>query len=405
MCGDRQHEHPSQQLEDARDELVTRRTVFGLSAGGALAQRFLHGAWLTPLEDGYSRAIPLRFLPTFPPKAIPAEGASAGMAGRAGLPALAAEGLDQRGRAAEPVLAGGWQFRYPGDVAEAAGTDDPGDRTARNRRRIGCLSQKASLAPAARPATGNCAPHPVDWLHAGLRRWPSQRVWFGARRSRCVTSSGTFRAGGGSGTSVVRDRVQGLPSLIAETRQPLQTSQAFVLPGLGRPTRGSLAAAFPDRNPLSWIWQRWEIEVAHREMKSGLGIGEKQCGIDAPPCSPSSGPLGPTPSCSLPMTAFMPGPPCPGPSAAGRQTWSFNTLWRTTALHSGQPEFRVCWTPSPAVLVERAGCYGRERCWLAPSKRETHSCVSALDLSLFLCLESDRSGAFIEITGVQKLFC
>ena len=36
------------------------------------AQRFVHGAWLTPLEHGYSRAIPLRFLPAFPPKAKPA---------------------------------------------------------------------------------------------------------------------------------------------------------------------------------------------------------------------------------------------------------------------------------------------------------------------------------------------
>ncbi len=36
------------------------------------AQRFVHGAWLTPLEAGYSRAIPLRFLPAFPPKAKPA---------------------------------------------------------------------------------------------------------------------------------------------------------------------------------------------------------------------------------------------------------------------------------------------------------------------------------------------
>ena len=40
------------------------------------AQRFLHGAWLTPLESGYSRAIPLRFLPAFPPKAIPADSSS-----------------------------------------------------------------------------------------------------------------------------------------------------------------------------------------------------------------------------------------------------------------------------------------------------------------------------------------
>ena len=36
------------------------------------AQRFLHGSWLTPMEAGYSRAIPLRFLPAFPPKAKPA---------------------------------------------------------------------------------------------------------------------------------------------------------------------------------------------------------------------------------------------------------------------------------------------------------------------------------------------
>jgi hypothetical protein len=28
---------------------------------------------------------------------------------------------------------------------------------------------------------------------------------------------------------------------------------------------------------LAWLWQRWEIEVAHREMKTGFGLGEKQC--------------------------------------------------------------------------------------------------------------------------------
>ena len=34
------------------------------------AQRFLNGSWLTPLAQGYSRAIPLRFLPAFPEKAV-----------------------------------------------------------------------------------------------------------------------------------------------------------------------------------------------------------------------------------------------------------------------------------------------------------------------------------------------
>jgi hypothetical protein len=34
---------------------------------------------------------------------------------------------------------------------------------------------------------------------------------------------------------------------------------------------------YPAATLLSWAWQRWECEVAHREMKSGLRIGDKQC--------------------------------------------------------------------------------------------------------------------------------
>ena len=34
---------------------------------------------------------------------------------------------------------------------------------------------------------------------------------------------------------------------------------------------------YPIETILAWLWQRWELEVAHREMKSGLGVGEKQC--------------------------------------------------------------------------------------------------------------------------------
>src|SRR5258707_15034 len=34
------------------------------------AQRFLNGSWLTPLSAGFCRAVPLRFLPVFPDKAV-----------------------------------------------------------------------------------------------------------------------------------------------------------------------------------------------------------------------------------------------------------------------------------------------------------------------------------------------
>ena len=39
---------------------------------------------------------------------------------------------------------------------------------------------------------------------------------------------------------------------------------------------GSWQLPYPAEQLLAWAWQRWECEVVHRELKSGLGIGEKQ---------------------------------------------------------------------------------------------------------------------------------
>jgi hypothetical protein len=33
----------------------------------------------------------------------------------------------------------------------------------------------------------------------------------------------------------------------------------------------------PAAELVAWAWQRWEIEVCHREMKSGAGVGAAQC--------------------------------------------------------------------------------------------------------------------------------
>ena len=80
-----------------------RTPVF--SPGIHRAQRFVHGCWFTPMANGYSRAIPLRFVPAFPAKA------------KAGLVAACKEWeagiafvqwlrmqLDCLGREAQPVL-------------------------------------------------------------------------------------------------------------------------------------------------------------------------------------------------------------------------------------------------------------------------------------------------------------
>ena len=40
---------------------------------------------------------------------------------------------------------------------------------------------------------------------------------------------------------------------------------------------GQWALPLPVEQLLFWAWQRWELEVAHRELKSNFGLGNKQC--------------------------------------------------------------------------------------------------------------------------------
>jgi hypothetical protein len=74
--------------------------------GSHRAQRYLHLAALLPRWQGYSRALPLRFVPAFPPKAVAgaADPCTEWAAGRAQLHWLRAE-LDAAGRSEQPILA------------------------------------------------------------------------------------------------------------------------------------------------------------------------------------------------------------------------------------------------------------------------------------------------------------
>jgi len=69
------------------------------------AQRFMHGSWLVPAEQGYSRAIPLRMLPAFPPKAVRTchDAATEGSAGIQFM-AWVRERLNQAGRIQQQIL-------------------------------------------------------------------------------------------------------------------------------------------------------------------------------------------------------------------------------------------------------------------------------------------------------------
>jgi hypothetical protein len=116
----------------------------------------------------------------------------------------------------------------------------------------------------------------------------------------------------------------------------------------------------PAAELLVWAWQRWEVEVSHRELKTTLGVGEMQCwsvtsavlavqwqvwsygvlvlagyrawGLLRPPRRP------------------------PGRWWGGAPRWSLQTLWRGYRQELwGQQEFRALWTGTGSNLAENAG--------------------------------------------------
>lgn len=120
---------------------------------------------------------------------------------------------------------------------------------------------------------------------------------------------------------------------------------------------GVWSLPLPIADLLAWLWQRWELEVAHRQMKSGLGLGEKQCWNDKATVA--------TVQWSAWVYALMMlsgyrawGNDCgvrpPGLWRAAPRRWSFNTLWRHFRIEMWQQaEFRATWTWSRDNWLEK----------------------------------------------------
>lgn len=318
------------------------------------AQRFLEGSWLVPQEQGYSRAIPLRCLAIFPPKAVGSagEGVKEWQAGVTFLQWLRSS-LDALGRRTQPILAladgsfdtvGMWQD-LPDRVTLLV-------RTARNRA---LYELPGGYRGRGRPASyGEKAQAPAQWL--------SQRQGF----KRCtVLVRGQLRP--------MRYRIEG-PFL----RDGLPHRPLFLIViGGGKRPPGSrrqryepcfyLVSALldnatwrlplPERELLAWLWQRWELEVCHRELKSAVGLGEKQCWNPyATVCSVQWSVWVYTLLVLAGYQAWglLHGPAPPGRWRRGPQRWSFNTLWRgyRTALWQ-LPQFRATWSPTHGYWPEK----------------------------------------------------
>jgi hypothetical protein len=216
-------------------------------------------------------------------------------------------------------------------------------RTARNRR----LREMppAYAGRGRRRKYGEVAPKPNDWLKES-KGWHHCLV---AVRGRYIKHR--YQVHG----PYLRERAAEHPCFLlvvagaswkAGKREPKRVKRqpAFYLVSAVE-RNGQWQLLLPVEQLLAWIWQRWELEVAHREMKSGFGVGEKQC------WNPRSALLGVQWSVwvyALLLLAgyrcwgWLGGPPTPTRWWHGARRWSLNTLWRSYRAELwGQPHFRA----------------------------------------------------------------
>jgi hypothetical protein len=109
---------------------------------------------------------------------------------------------------------------------------------------------------------------------------------------------------------------------------------------------------------LFWAWQRWEVEVCHREMKSSFGLGEMQCWGALSTVMASrwqAWSYGVMVMAGIRAWGLGRGPLRPaGRWWGGSGRWSMGTLWRGYRLEmwGGEP-FRALWKPTGGNYYEK----------------------------------------------------
>lgn len=297
--------------------------------GLARAQRFVHLSWLTPRQEGYTRAVPMQMIPAFPEKAVAAEEQQRKdwEAGIMGLEWVRQQ-LDAAGRTEQCILAlvdGGFErvaafWRQLPERTILLG------RTARSRV---LYTLPGEYTGRGRPQSyGERAHKPSEWLKVKAG-WKTIDVKVrGREREMRYRVEGPFLREGLVDQPLFLIVVRGMDRKVNGRR--IKRDPAFYLVSSVQ-VKDGWGLPMPEKELLAWAWQRWELEVAHREMKSGFGLGEKQC------WNPRSAVI------SVQWSAWVyallllagyrtwglrQGPTSPARWWKGAGRWSFNTLWR-----------------------------------------------------------------------------
>ena len=242
-----------------------------------LAQRYVGISALLPRSAaGDSRAIPLRWLVLRTAKSTPMgdEPQRSETGGALELMHWLRVAWDEVGRQAQPLLVLG-----DGSYSTAPVLANLPTRTILLAR---CAKNRALFAlPTYRPRGrgrqrryGDQGPTPQAVLQT-RRGWRQERFMV---RGRWVTPrvhlSGPWLVRGAPLTPVMLVVVRGVERGRGTTRR--QRDPHFFLVTLQMTNEDEWSLPLPLDDLLAWAWQRWEVEVMHRELKSGFGLGEQQ---------------------------------------------------------------------------------------------------------------------------------
>ncbi len=312
------------------------------------AQRWFNGSWLVPEESGYSRAIPLRWMPAFTEKSQPqtVEPLKEWEASVEFLAWLRQQFVAHE-RPEQAILFVGdghydnlklWQH-LPADVTMLA-------RSAKNR----VLYHLPDETMHGNRKYGKRASTPQS-IWRSNKRWQKMTLEVrGRTRHLEVCVRGPFLRRGAAECPLFLIVVRGKKRKNKYGRQYRRQPLPFLVNAV-QDAHGTWELPLPLETLLFWAWQRWEVEVAHRELKTTFGLGHKQC------FNPIAAILSVQWSAWVYSLLLLAGyrtfglaraPDVPTRWWRGSGRWSFATLLRSyRAALWGQHPFRPIFTSTP----------------------------------------------------------